>query len=180
MTQNINIISLIASEDSRHLYFSVLFSYHLSQLLAYIRLFVSIYWLTGMWGNQLLVQFWQLLGVLGSSSLQSFFQRNVQSDFISILKDTLFVFSNLSLIGLPCYVNFCCTTKWLIYTFFFIFFSTMVYHRILNIDTCAIYNRTLVLIHSVYNSLQLLIPNSQSFPSPPTPLAPTSLFLICK
>ena len=43
MTQNINIISLIASEDSRHLYFSVLFSYHLSQLLAYIRLFVSVY-----------------------------------------------------------------------------------------------------------------------------------------
>ena len=138
MTQNINVISLTASEDSRHLYFSVLFSYHLSQLLTYIKFFISVYWLTGMWGDQLLVQFWQFLRVLGSSILQSLFQRNVQSDFKSFLKDTLFVFSNLSLVGLPCCVHFCCTTEWLIYTFFFIFFSTMGYHRILNIDTCAI------------------------------------------
>ena len=58
-----------------------------------------------------------------------------------------------------------------IYTFFFIFFSIMVYHRILNIV------RTLLFIHSTYNSLHLLIPNSQSIPPPPlSPLATTSLF----
>ena len=59
--------------------------------------------------------------------------------------------------------------------FFFIFFSSMVYHRIFNIVPCAIL-RTLC-IHPVYISLHLLIPNSQSFPHPPTsPLATTSLF----
>ena len=40
----------------------------------------------------------------------------------------------------------------------------MVYHKILNIVPCAI-SRTLLFIHSIYNSLHLLIPNSQSFPS---------------
>ena len=43
---------------------------------------------------------------------------------------------------LQCCVNFCCTAKWsshtYIYTFFFIFFSIRVCHRILNIVLCAI------------------------------------------
>ena len=51
-------------------------------------------------------------------------------------------------------------------TFFFIFFSVMVHHRILNIVPCAI-SRTLLFIHSLCNSLHLLIPNSQSTPLPP-------------
>ena len=39
-----------------------------------------------------------------------------------------------------------------------------------------LYSRTLF-IHPIYNSLHLLIPNSQSFPPPPaSPLATTSLF----
>ena len=39
----------------------------------------------------------------------------------------------------------------------------MVYHRIVNIVSCAI-QQDLVFIHSLYTSLHLLIPNSQSIP----------------
>ena len=40
-----------------------------------------------------------------------------------------------------------------------------------------LYNRTLLFNHLIYTSLHLLIPNSQSFPLPPSsPLAATSLF----
>ena len=53
-----NIISSVASGDSRHLCFSVPFPYHLTQLLAHISFFVSVHWLTVMWGNQLLIRFW--------------------------------------------------------------------------------------------------------------------------
>ena len=65
-----------------------------------------------------------------------------------------------------------------IHPFFFTFFSIMVYHKTLNI---VLYSRTLLFIHFLYNSLHLLIPNSQSFP-PPTPSHPwqpqvCSLFL---
>ena len=52
-----------------------------------------------------------------------------------------------------------------IYTFFLIFFSFMVYHKILNIFPCAI-QQDLVVIHSTYNSMYLLISNSQSIPPP--------------
>ena len=54
-----------------------------------------------------------------------------------------------------------------IYTFFFIFFSIMVYHRILNMAPCA--RGTLLSSHSLYNSLHLLILNSQSTLPPPSP-----------
>ena len=39
-----------------------------------------------------------------------------------------------------CYVNFCCTEKWFSYLYisFFISFSIMVYHRVLNIIPCAL------------------------------------------
>ena len=57
-----------------------------------------------------------------------------------------------------------------IYIVFFIFFSIMVYHRMLNIVPCA-YTRILF-IHSIYTRLHLPIPNSQSHP---LPLASTSL-----
>ena len=63
-----------------------------------------------------------------------------------------------------------------IYAFFFIFFSIMFYHRILNI----VPSRTLLFIHSLYNSSHLLIPNCQSIP-PPVPqdqfLFPAYLFI---
>ena len=51
-----------------------------------------------------------------------------------------------------------------IYIVFFIFFSIMVYHRMLNIVPCA-YTRILF-IHSIYTRLHLPIPNSQSHPLP--------------
>ena len=50
---------------------------------------------------------------------------------------------------------------------FFIFFSIMVHHRILNSSLRYIYSRTLLFIHSNYASLHLLILNSQSIPPPP-------------
>ena len=63
-----------------------------------------------------------------------------------------------------------------IHTFFFVSFSIMVYHRILTIAPCAL-QQTLLLIHSLCNSLHLLIPASHSMPLPiPSPLATTSLF----
>ena len=59
---------------------------------------------------------------------------------------------------------------------FFMFFCVMVYHRVLNIIACVT-QQILLFIHPTYNSLHLLIPNSQSFPPPPTfPLTVTSLF----
>ena len=60
---------------------------------------------------------------------------------------------------------------------FFIFFSIMVYHRILNIVPCAI-QQDLVgypTNKALYNSLHLLTPASQSFLCNPF-LATTSLF----
>ena len=43
----------------------------------------------------------------------------------------------------------------------------MVYPRMLNIAPC-IYSGALLLIHSIYKSLPLLTPNSQSIPLPPS------------
>ena len=51
-----------------------------------------------------------------------------------------------------------------VHTFFLIFFSIMVYHRILNIYP-VLYSRTLLFIHPIYNNLRLLTPNFQSIPS---------------
>ena len=61
-------------------------------------------------------------------------------------------------------------TQLYIHTFFFIFFSVMACHRVWNIAPCGI-QQTLLYIYPIYNSLHLLMPNSQSFlPLPPAPL----------
>ena len=65
-----------------------------------------------------------------------------------------------------------------IYICIYIFFSIMVYQRILNVVAYAI-QKTLLFIHPINTALHLLIPNFQSFP-PPTPLASTSLFSVWK
>ena len=49
------------------------------------------------------------------------------------------------------------------YIFFFIFFSIVVYYRILHTVLCAM---QLLSVHSIYNSLHMLIPNSLSNASP--------------
>ena len=58
----------------------------------------------------------------------------------------------------------CVIVKWLSYTHIYILlnilFSIMVYPRIL--EFTVLYSRTLLFIHSLYNGLHLLIPNSQS------------------
>ena len=62
-----------------------------------------------------------------------------------------------------------------IYIFLFVFFSIIV-HLGYWMYFHVLYSRTLF-IHPVYNSLHLLIPNSQSIPPSPLPvLATTSLF----
>ena len=62
-----------------------------------------------------------------------------------------------------------------IYTFFFISFSSMIYYRMLNI-VLVLYSRTLLFICFIYNSLLLLIPDSQSIsPLPSSSLATTGL-----
>ena len=62
--------------------------------------------------------------------------------------------------------HFCCAIEWLSYTypFFFIFFSSMVYHGIWNIVPWAI-QRDLVVYPFYDKSLHLLTPTSQSIPS---------------
>ena len=60
---------------------------------------------------------------------------------------------------------------------FCILLSIVVYHRILNIVPCATCIRTLLFIHSKWNSLHLPTQNPQSICLFPTPaLATTSLF----
>ena len=55
-----------------------------------------------------------------------------------------------------------------IYTFFFIFFSILVFHRILNIVPCAITQWTLLFIHPIYTyRVHLLLLSSQSIPLSP-------------
>ena len=52
----------------------------------------------------------------------------------------------------------------------------MVYYRVLDIVPC---DRILLFIHSLYNNLLLLVPNSQSIPPlSPSPLATTNLFSV--
>ena len=55
-----------------------------------------------------------------------------------------------------------------IYIFKKIFFSIMVYHRIVNIVPYT-YKKTLLFIHPLYNSLHLLTPSPQSIPPQPPP-----------
>ena len=62
-----------------------------------------------------------------------------------------------------------------IYIFFFIFLSILVYYKIFN-KLPVWFSRTLLFIHIISNSLHLLIPNSQSIPTPPPAMATTSLF----
>ena len=83
-----------------------------------------------------------------------------------------------SVVDLLCCVNFCCITViHYTHTFFFIFFSMMVYHGILNIWFPVLYSRNFLFIHPIYNSLHLLTPNSQFIPSIPLSLlATTSVF----
>ena len=63
------------------------------------------------------------------------------------------------------------------YTFVFIFFSIMGYHRILNIVPCAIQKDLVVYSLSTDTNSHLPIPNSHSYPlSPHFPLCNTNLF----
>ena len=74
------------------------------------------------------------------------------------------------IVDLQCCVNFCCMAKWFTYTYSFpLWFITGYW-----IELPVLYSRILLFIHPIYNSLQLLTPNSQSFSprTPPTPWQP--------
>ena len=58
------------------------------------------------------------------------------------------------------------------YIYFFMSFSIMVYHKILNIVPCAIQQDLIYTIYLIYTSWHLLIPNSQPFPLSPLPWQP--------
>ena len=88
-----------------------------------------------------------------------------KGEFILFFFLKKFMFS-WSIVDLQCCVNFFGTAKWLSYPydmhmFFFIFFSIMVYLRILSIVPCAI-QWTLLFTLSVCNSLPLLTPHSSN------------------
>ena len=65
---------------------------------------------------------------------------------------------------------------WLRYMYIFFYISFhLVYYKIFN-KLPVWFSRTLLFIHLISNSLHLLIPNSQSIPTPPPAMATTSLF----
>ena len=91
-----------------------------------------------------------------------------------------------SIVDLQCYFNLTVQqsnslTHICVYVYihsFLLFFSIMVYHRILNI-VLLLYSRTLLFNHSVYKRLHLLTPTpTPSLPQIPSPLALTSLFFM--
>ena len=106
------------------------------------------------------------------------------------------------MVDLQSCVDFCCTAKWFsfiyiykyiyihihIYVYIYIYththtqfhiFSIMVYHRILNMVLCAM--QDLVVIHSIYNSLHLVTPTSQSIPALVPSFLPTqSVLCVCE
>ena len=84
-----------------------------------------------------------------------------------------------SILDLQCCINFCYTAKWFSYTYIHILFHILFYcgvsQHIEYSFLCYMVGSTLLFIHSMCNSLHLLIPNSQSIPLLPTPAPPYPL-----
>ena len=82
-----------------------------------------------------------------------------------------------NIVHLQCCVNFYCIAKWFIYAYMCIFSCPSPLWLITGnwLSFPVLCSRILLFIHSLYNSLHLLIPDFQSTPSPPlSPLATTS------
>ena len=75
-----------------------------------------------------------------------------------------------SIVDLQCYVNFSCKVIQLhIYVYSFSYSFPLWFITGYWIQFPVLYSRTLLFTHPIYNSLHLLITNSQSFPPPLTP-----------
>ena len=86
-----------------------------------------------------------------------------------------------NVVDLQYWVNLCYIAKWLFYIYIFSFsYVFHFYHRILNMVPFATQWGEHLFIHSIYNSIHLLIPNCKSVtsPSPPSPLATTRLLFM--
>ena len=80
-----------------------------------------------------------------------------------------------SIVDLQC-VNFCCTAKWFSNTYIHILLHIF-FHCLSQDIFPVLYSRTLLFILSIYISLSLLTPKSQSsLPPTASPLTTTSLF----
>ena len=80
-----------------------------------------------------------------------------------------FILFYSSIVDLQHFVNFCLTAQWFSYTYTCILFHILFhYGPSQNIEYSSLcYSRTLLLIHSIYNSLHLLISNSHHIPPSP-------------
>ena len=97
------------------------------------------------------------------------FEKRSSANFFAWYWTNYFISIFWSVVDLQCCVNFCYTAKWFGYTHiytFFIFFSIMVYPRILNIVP-MLYIRTLLFFHSIRNSLHPPNPHLRCIPLPP-------------
>ena len=75
-----------------------------------------------------------------------------------------------SMVDLPCCISFCCTAKWVSYTYTYIhcFLDSIPIHVITEywVEFPVLYSRFLLVIYFIYSSVYVSIPLSQFIPFP--------------
>ena len=121
-------------------------------------------WPRGMWDLSSLTRDPTHTPCIGRQSLNHWTTREVP---------VCFCLFNWSIVDLQCCVNFYCTAKWFSYVHSFSYAFPSWFITDYWIQFPVLCSRTLWFIHSIYNSLHLLIPDSQSFsPTPNSPWQP--------